>query len=106
MVEHLPARLPQWARLAVLVAFWVAIYVSLVHRLWPVVCLVGIVAILWLFWLERQATPRRTISQAALRSAFWAIASLLAFVVLVFVLILAATAGAGIGLWGSPWDGR
>jgi hypothetical protein len=106
MAERLPERFPPWARLVVLVAGWVAIYVTLLHRLWLAVCLVGIAEILWLFWLERGTPPRRTISQAILRTAFWAIASLLAFVVLVFVLVLAATAGAGIGLWGSPWDGR
>jgi hypothetical protein len=71
MVEYLPERLPRWARLVVLVAVWVAIYLSLVHRLWAVICLLGIVAILWLFWLERGIAPRRSISQAALRTAFW-----------------------------------
>jgi hypothetical protein len=90
----------------VLTAVWMAIYVGTVHRLWAMVCLVGIAAILFLFWSERATTPRRTILQAALRTAFWATASLLAFVVLVFVLILLATAGSQMGLWGSPWGGR
>jgi hypothetical protein len=106
MVERLPGRWPGWTRLVVLVAVWIAIYVGTVHRLWAVVCLVGVVATLWLLWSERATTPRRTILQAALRTAFWAIASLLAFVVLVIALIVAATIGAGFGWWGSPWDGR
>jgi hypothetical protein len=106
MVEHLPERLPRWARLVALVAVWVAIYISLVHRVWAVVCLVGIGAVLWLFWLERATTPRRTVLQAVLRIAFWAIASLFALVALFFVALAVATVGAEIGLWGSPWDDR
>jgi hypothetical protein len=80
--------------------------VGLAHRWWPVVCLVGIAAILWLFWLERRTEPRRTISQAILRTVAWAMASLGTFVVFVFALLLVASVGAALGLWGSPWDGR
>jgi hypothetical protein len=106
MAVRLPGRLPGWARLVVLIAVWVALYVSLVDRLWPVVGVVGVAAVIWLFWLERGATPRRTIAEAILRTAFWAIVSLIGFLALVFVLLFLATVGAGIGLWGSPWDGR
>ena len=103
MAVRLPGRLPGWARLVVLIAVWVALYISLVHRLWPVVCVVGIGAVIWLFWLERGATPRRTIAEAILRTAFWAIVSLLAFLALIFVLLFLATIGAGFGWWESPW---
>lgn len=106
MAERLPERLPGWARLVVLIAVWVAIFFSLGSRLWPVVCVVGIAAVVWLFWLELGTTPRRTIAEAILRTAFWVIVSLLGFLTLGFLFLLVATAGAGIGLWGSPWDGR
>jgi hypothetical protein len=106
MVERLPGRLPGWVRLVVLIAVWVALYVSLVDRLWPVVGVVGVAAVAWLFWLERGATPRRTIAEAILRTAFWAIVSLLGFLALISVLLFLATIGAGFGWWESPWDGR
>ncbi|MCW2979541.1 MAG: hypothetical protein JWO14_1268 [Solirubrobacterales bacterium] len=106
MVERLPERLPGWARFVVLIAVWVALYISLADRLWSVVCVVGIAAVLWLFWLERGTTPRRTVAETILRTAFWAIVSLLGFLALGFFLLFLATVGAGIGLWGSPWDGR
>jgi hypothetical protein len=106
MAERLQGGLSRWARLVVLVAVWVAIYVCLANRQWPLVYLIGIAAILCLFSVERATGPKRTIPQAIVGTGLWAMASLLALVVLFFVVIVAATAGSEIGLWGSPWDGR
>ena len=89
-----------------LIAGWVGIYIGLAHRWWPAVGLVGTAAILWLLWLEWGTDPRRPIYLAILRTAFWVMVSLLAFLTLVFFLLLIATVGAELGLWGSPWDDR
>ncbi len=99
-------RLPGLIRLLPPVAGWALIAVGLRVDLWLGVLVAVLIVAVWLWLLRRAASPRRTWFESIVQISVWAALSLLTWVALWILFIVVATFGSGLGLWGSPWDGR
>ena len=99
-------RLPRWARFAALIVVWVLIYVVLVHRSWIALGLITAAGLGLAYLFGATADRARTLPARIVAMLTWAGGSLAGMIALCFLLLVVATIGAMLGLWGSPWDGR
>jgi hypothetical protein len=99
-------RLSWWGRLLPLMAGWVLIAVVRASGPWPFgAVIIALLALGWLYWLER-TVGHRTQMWAVAWVAIWIAASFVALVAALIGCLVVATIGYELGLWGSPWDGR